>query len=75
MKILKSFKTDEHIMSCHSGQTEWGLNDSGDLCARCTIKDCRRSEYWQKNPLLLNGLSISEMKRIVDNFHHLLVFI
>jgi len=84
MKIIKSFEDPEFFTKVYikydpnvkSGTWLWGLGDDGNIYCRCS--NFSAPTVWFKlgvSPVAINELSIREMKRLIKEFDHLLVFL
>lgn len=74
MKIVKSFEDQKFFQrryrGCnYKGEWLWGFGDDGELYCRCT-------QFGHDNWAALSelDLTIEDMKRIVKEFGHLVVF-
>lgn len=90
MKIIKSFEDPEFFEKYHNdhgiqdeayrmkGHWYWGLSDEGNLYYHSSIF-CRENEWnifnSPSNGKMITTLSIRDMKKIVKEFGHLLIFI
>ena len=77
MKIVKSFEDQKFFQrryrGCnYKGGWFWGLGDDGELYCRCTQFD---NNSWHRfDELGIFDPTIEDMKRIVKEFGHLVVF-
>lgn len=82
--IVKSFSDFEYFQKSYDellpeeelkkGFWEWGLGNDGELYCRCS--DFESPEEWHNaDNTTCDALTIRDMKRIVKEFGHLLVFI
>jgi hypothetical protein len=84
MKVVKEFSDplflEKPSISSPDAEIEghrwiWALGDDGELYYRCT-KFSRPSEwYCFKNSDIARFVTVSDMKRIVSEFGHLLIFL
>ena len=83
MKIVKQFEDPQFLQKVYHWRENlsakdkwaWGLGDDGELYFRCSI--FTDFAYWfrfQDRSNVSNYLSIKDMKRIVKEFGHLVVF-
>jgi len=90
MKIVKSFEDEEFFEKYHNdqgfeddaykqkGHWYWGLNNDGHLCYHSSVY--QNTDEWiifnsPNNVKAAMKLSIRDMKRIIKEFGHLLVWI
>lgn len=78
MKIIKEFEDPEYYgkryRGCPLGVWNWGLGDDGEIyCKSNAFGD--RGEDWHSIDYLSIVPPIKEMKKLVKEFGHLLVFL
>lgn len=91
MKIVKFFEDEDFFEKYHNdqgiqddaykqkGHWYWGLSDDGDLCYHSSVY--HHTEQWiifnsnEKHYKVASKLSLKDMKKIVKEFGHLLVWI
>jgi hypothetical protein len=84
IQIVKSFESNQYASIMHDrwGRTynppfnpflEWGLASHGELCCRGRFGPCNYPE-WVPYESVCFGISVGEMKKIVKEFGHLIVF-
>lgn len=89
IKIIKFFQSNEYAINRHNNYKndifngpfedhdpflDWGLSSNGDLCCRGYFAYCSYPNWIQYEHCLFS-ISIQEMKKIINEFGHLLVFI
>lgn len=83
MKIVKQFEDPQFLQKVYHWRENlsakdkwvWGLGDDGELYFRCSIfTDPDEWSAFKDRNLIANNLSIKDMKRIVKEFGHLVVF-
>ena len=76
MKIIKEFDSNEYAKKMSPGLIDpflkYGLGDDGNLYCKCSISGYSFRNNWIKPTFYI---SIREMKKIVDNFEHLMVWV
>ena len=76
-KTIKMYKSDTYSSYTAKGNIwKWGLGDDGKLYCQCS--DFADSENWHSLgicPTAADVLSISDMKKIIKEFGHLLVWL
>jgi hypothetical protein len=85
MKIIKQFEDPELLARQHHWWSEealashsfvWALGDDGELYFRCSLYDDPNRWYeLRSNPYVGSRVNLKTMKRIVQQFEHLLVFL
>lgn len=78
MKIVKEFRSDDWAKSCSSGYPKaewaWGLGEDGHLYGKGGISGHIYHDNWYPYSKMRFGIAISEMKKIVKEFGHLVIF-
>lgn len=91
MKIVKSFSSTDYAIKMNNRWIEgsflrqeilkdlnpfleWGLSSDGNLCCRGCFGHCNYPA-WVHYEICCFSISLVEMKKIVDQFGHLLIFI
>lgn len=78
MKIVKEFHSTEYAQKISLGYDNpyiiWGLGDDGNLYAKYSVSRYHSEKNWHRSDLIRFGLTIGEMKRIVNEFGHLIIF-
>jgi len=80
MKIVKELDSSDFVKRLSPGYEEkayliWGLGDDGNLYARYSLTGYHSVRVWMRSDFISFGLTIGEMKRIIDAFGNLLPFI
>jgi len=77
MKIIKQFESNDFARSQNVNfYWSWGLGDDGFLYGKGRLLDpTSRYTYWHPYADMTFGIPLSEMKKIVKEFGHLLLFI
>ena len=87
MKIIKQFESNEWAIKRSKGYTTtwdgtgsrprwtWGLGDDGRLYCKGWIAGRSYSQDWYRYEDVSFGISLDEMKKIIKEFGHWLVWI
>jgi hypothetical protein len=82
MKIVKELESNKFAIkrspgmndSNHKAHWSWGLGEDGILYGKGVFSGHSYEDNWYPYHTLSFGITISEMKRIIKEFGHLLVF-
>jgi hypothetical protein len=73
MKIVKEVRDDEYAVREHRTDWYWGLGDDGQIYRRCDSTDNQWSDI--NAGMFPVNLNLRDMKLIVKEFGHLLVWL